>query len=37
MKKWYNEEYEWKIEVIGFNKDIDRIKNIEQAQKAAIR
>ena len=21
MKKWYNEEYEWEIEVIGFNKD----------------
>lgn len=20
-KKWYNEEYEWEIEVIGFNKD----------------
>lgn len=21
MKKWYDEEYEWEIEVIGFNKD----------------
>ena len=21
MKKWYNEEYEWEIEVIGFNKE----------------
>ncbi|MDE6969493.1 MAG: TIGR04076 family protein [Eubacterium sp.] len=21
MKKWYEEEYEWEIEVIGFNKD----------------
>ncbi len=21
MKKWYDEEFEWKIEVIGFNKD----------------
>lgn len=23
MKKWYDEEYEWEIEVIGFNKDND--------------
>ena len=23
MKKWYVEEYEWEIEVIGFNKDND--------------
>ena len=21
LKKWYDEEYEWEIEVIGFNKD----------------
>lgn len=21
MKKWYDEEFEWEIEVIGFNKD----------------
>ena len=21
MKKWYDEEYEWEIEVLGFNKD----------------
>ena len=21
MKKWYDEEYKWEIEVIGFNKD----------------
>ena len=21
MKKWYDEEYVWEIEVIGFNKD----------------
>lgn len=24
MKKWYDEEYEWEIEVIGFNKDNDK-------------
>lgn len=23
MKKWFDEEYEWEIEVIGFNKDND--------------
>lgn len=23
MKKWYNEEYEWEIEVIGFRKEGD--------------
>ena len=26
MKKWYDEEYEWEIEVIGFNKDNDITK-----------
>ena len=25
MKKWYDEEYEWEIEVIGFNKDKFRL------------
>ena len=23
MKKWYDEEFEWEIEVIGFNTDND--------------
>ena len=26
LKKWYDEEYEWEIEVIGFNKDNDETK-----------
>ena len=26
MKKWYDEEYEWEIEVIGFNKDNEEIE-----------
>ena len=32
MKKWYDEEYEWEIEVIGFNKDNDETERFGAAE-----